>query len=431
MSYRGFASGALMAMLLLVAGSVAAYEWEYLGMAGVSTTCIEADPEHALIFVGTQEGFHYFDQTSEIWTERDDEGWIGRQVHAIQWLRFHDQVVITGRENAFFKGYLERSDDLGATNEVVHMSQGGRFVDLEAAGDHVYACGWSDITPGEFLVSQDAGLSWINRSGHGHSAMTAIASDNWGSGIYLTGDNRVSWSQDEGQTWAQIGQGLPAGYLVDVAHAIDPGGDVIMHSLLVGNDLGLFFGYGFEEWTWEPVLDESCRSLTSAWTPMPWPIGIMSRAAAVTDDGRVLVAQNFLENWVDETGDLPGIPVAITFSPVGAAFYVCTAEQGVFRVQGVITAAPETPARAPVALRAWPNPFNPRARLTFELPAAQHVGLVVYDLGGRRVATLQDGWLDAGRHELGWDASGLASGTYLARLRGSFGERTTQLMLIR
>jgi len=44
MSYRGFVSGVLMAMVLLVAGSVAAYEWEYLGMAGVSTTCIEADP---------------------------------------------------------------------------------------------------------------------------------------------------------------------------------------------------------------------------------------------------------------------------------------------------------------------------------------------------------------------------------------------------
>lgn len=64
----------------------------------------------------------------------------------------------------------------------------------------------------------------------------------------------------------------------------------------------------------------------------------------------------------------------------------------------------------------YPNPFNPTTTIQFELPLQSDVRLEVYDITGRRVATLIDETLQAGSHERIWDASNLASGVYIARL---------------
>jgi len=72
-------------------------------------------------------------------------------------------------------------------------------------------------------------------------------------------------------------------------------------------------------------------------------------------------------------------------------------------------------------LSAYPNPFNPITTIGFALPIAEKVNLVVYDLAGRQVARLVDGWRDAGYHQVTFDATSFASGIYLYRLSaGSF-----------
>jgi len=70
-----------------------------------------------------------------------------------------------------------------------------------------------------------------------------------------------------------------------------------------------------------------------------------------------------------------------------------------------------------------PNPFNPSTALSFDLPIASFVNLAVFDIFGRLVATLADGWREAGVHEVTFDGSGLPSGIYLYRL--SAGEFTS------
>ena len=64
----------------------------------------------------------------------------------------------------------------------------------------------------------------------------------------------------------------------------------------------------------------------------------------------------------------------------------------------------------------YPNPAANSVSVAFTLPEAQHVSLSVYDLAGRRVTTLSEGELPAGRHEVAWDCAGEASGIYLLRL---------------
>jgi hypothetical protein len=78
-----------------------------------------------------------------------------------------------------------------------------------------------------------------------------------------------------------------------------------------------------------------------------------------------------------------------------------------------------------------PNPFNPVTLLRYELPHRARVLLVVYDLAGRRVATLVDGWRRAGYREVMFDASGLASGVYFVRLTAGQFNAAEKLLLVK
>ncbi len=64
----------------------------------------------------------------------------------------------------------------------------------------------------------------------------------------------------------------------------------------------------------------------------------------------------------------------------------------------------------------YPNPFNPATYIEFQIPNSELVNLAVYDVLGRRVATLVDERLPAGVHKLQWNATGLSSGVYLYKL---------------
>ncbi|NBC15759.1 MAG: T9SS type A sorting domain-containing protein [Bacteroidetes bacterium] len=81
----------------------------------------------------------------------------------------------------------------------------------------------------------------------------------------------------------------------------------------------------------------------------------------------------------------------------------------------------------------YPNPFNPSTRITYTLPQPGQVTLRVYDVAGRRVATLHDRAQGAGTHVATWDGRdqagrAVASGTYLYRLEvvDASGRRHTQ-----
>jgi hypothetical protein len=76
---------------------------------------------------------------------------------------------------------------------------------------------------------------------------------------------------------------------------------------------------------------------------------------------------------------------------------------------------PSVPPEAGV--RVAPNPFTSATRLTFSLRSAAPVQLHVYDLLGRRVATLANRRLGATDHTYTFRAKGRASGVYLYVLR--------------
>jgi uncharacterized protein (DUF362 family) len=88
---------------------------------------------------------------------------------------------------------------------------------------------------------------------------------------------------------------------------------------------------------------------------------------------------------------------------------------------GLITSVPPAHIVTPPAgfqlCSNFPNPFNPSTRIVFYVPAAEHVSLKVYTITGQEIETLVEGVVPSGEHDLNWDASGLASGVYICRMR--------------
>ena len=79
----------------------------------------------------------------------------------------------------------------------------------------------------------------------------------------------------------------------------------------------------------------------------------------------------------------------------------------------------------------YPNPFNPSTTIQYMLPEDAELTLTVYDMLGREVALLVDGAQKAGTHTLRFDASHLASGTYLYRIETAQFTTTRQMILVK
>ena len=80
---------------------------------------------------------------------------------------------------------------------------------------------------------------------------------------------------------------------------------------------------------------------------------------------------------------------------------------------------------------AYPNPFNPSTTINFGLPIESDVTILIYDLQGRKVATLIEGNVSAGYHTVVWDANAYSSGVYFAKMVAGSYTSTQKLMLIK
>lgn len=110
------------------------------------------------------------------------------------------------------------------------------------------------------------------------------------------------------------------------------------------------------------------------------------------------------------------------------------------KTNGYLTPVPEvSPYRTGTSIfsaRLAQNPFNPVARVIIDMSAPAVVSAVVFDVKGRRVATLWDGPLPAGTHDLVWDAGaggdgGVASGVYFCRVAAGSDVQTFKAVLLK
>lgn len=79
----------------------------------------------------------------------------------------------------------------------------------------------------------------------------------------------------------------------------------------------------------------------------------------------------------------------------------------------------------------YPNPFNPVTNIRFTISNREWVKLEVYNILGKRVATLVDGWVEPGEFTVDFDASELPSGIYIYRMTAGSFSMSKQLTLLK
>jgi hypothetical protein len=175
--------------------------------------------------------------------------------------------------------------------------------------------------------------------------------------------------------------------------------------------------------------------------------------AQVTDTSAATFVLQHDLSWLSldqPSGEVPGgqtAAIALAFAAAGLAegdhqqVLVIANDAGAdvevpvtLTVEGA-TAPDDTPLVTRLAQN-HPNPFNPQTRIAFSLSRPGPASLTVFDLSGRRVATLVAGHQRAGHHTVLWsgtDRAGrqLPSGTYLYRLVTPDVQETRKLLLVK
>lgn len=141
------------------------------------------------------------------------------------------------------------------------------------------------------------------------------------------------------------------------------------------------------------------------------------------------------QSWISQTGS--------SWTDVGSG-YSCdvgirirTSPHGVLPIEDDGDTPPVAIDAAAFELHTpWPNPFNPATTVSFTLGEPTALSLRVYDLQGRLVKVLEQGFLPAGMHHVRWNGRdhgerSVAAGVYLCRLDDGWRQRTQRLVLVR
>ncbi len=79
----------------------------------------------------------------------------------------------------------------------------------------------------------------------------------------------------------------------------------------------------------------------------------------------------------------------------------------------------------------YPNPFNPQTAIQIELNENMHLYAAVFDINGRVVKQLINGYLQKGNHEITFNNKGLTSGIYFIRIEGEGIQHTSKVVLLK
>ncbi len=94
------------------------------------------------------------------------------------------------------------------------------------------------------------------------------------------------------------------------------------------------------------------------------------------------------------------------------------------------------PYESNLQLKCTPNPFNPRAVISFNLEMPGPVVLKVFDVRGHMIVSLADGWKSEGTHLVKWDGTdnsgqAVSSGVYFCQISALEMTDSMRLVLLR
>ena len=244
----------------------------------------------------------------------------------------------------------------------------------------------------------------------------------FGDGLYVT--------SDFGETWTKPDlTGLGSGYIFDIEF------DSYSGNLFVGTAQGIYFSAdGGDNWTGLnnafPVpshppevrnisFDENGALFASTWGQGVWS-SLDWQATSLSD-------------FALKTGNVLNVSVSeeTMYALLESGSVISFKYEGGQRSTGIEDGDGVEMPSVVTLNQNYPNPFNPATSISFVLPQAANVSLAVYDVIGRKVATLVDGQLASGTHNVSFNAASLPSGMYLYRLSTPNGVMTQKMILLK
>lgn len=383
--------------------------WTSVGGSGTTLTRLHFNSAGDTLYTGTIEGYRFYSLYSSQWVIKDMSGYIGRTVGAISTVPGRPARVITGRVNAFFKGYIELNDNFSVQGTIVRNSQGGKFSDIKYCIDHpdtLFACAFSDITPGDLARSTNGGSNWILLSNYLNTTLTEIAINPVNTNIiYVSGDGKITKSTNYGDTWFSSFDGLPSN-LGCYCVAINPFNSQV---LLTSNDNGIYRSTNAGQ-NWIQVYNSACRRI--AFHP-----AFQGLVSAITfSPYKLLYSSDSGLNWFDSTGTFPGVNmIDLAISHYDNNVYVASTTSGIYKRLYLITNIEKKNEIIPVEYKLYqnyPNPFNPSTNIEFYLAEKNFVTVKICNIEGKEIQTLVNRIKPAGSHTVRFNSSHLTSGIY-------------------
>ena len=157
----------------------------------------------------------------------------------------------------------------------------------------------------------------------------------------------------------------------------------------------------------------------------------------VGDGGAILASADTGDTWTEQQSGVTSALNGVAFSD--SEHGLAVGDSGVIlqAAPAGVTAVGGTPGRAQLPgddyriSQNYPNPFNPSTRIQFHVPESTEVTLNVFDVTGKLVSTLVSGLQQPGSHEVTFDASSLASGSYFYRMMAAGRVATGRMLLLK
>ena len=318
-------------------------------------------------------------------------------------------IAVASGEN----GVVLRTTDNGDNWETVLPGTIENLNDAEIiAGTRAIVCG----NNGEIFLSEDAGLNWTDVASGTTSNLTDILFIDEHRGFIVGTASTLLTTTDGGSNWISVDLSFTNSDLNAIA-ALDE-----YNLFIVGNGGSLFISNDAGE-TWYGQMGFSYEN---NFNDIVFFDALSGTIAA--DDGLILFTTDGGQSWYPgETSSIrSGFDFySVAFSSPTNGISIGSNGVDVYSTDGGQTWS-ETPGSMNTVLNRetpkfslgqnYPNPFNPATKIDFVMPSDGNVSLKVYDITGKEVITLAEGYRSQGSYSVSFNGSGLSSGVYIYKL---------------
>ncbi len=323
-------------------------------------------------------------------------------------------IAVAAGEN----GVVLRTTDNGENWETVLPGTIENLNDAEIiAGTKAIVCG----NNGEIFLSEDAGHFWSHIPSGTTNNLTDVLFINENNGFIVGTMSTLLTTTDGGTTWQSVDLSFTNSDLNAIA-ALDAS-----NLFIVGNNGALFISNDAGE-TWYGQMGFSYEN---NFNDIVFFDALSGTIAG--DDGLMIFTTDGGQSWYPgETSSIrSGFDFySVAFSSPTNGISIGSDGIDVYSTDGGQSWS-ETPGLMNTVLNRetpkfslgqnYPNPFNPATKIDFEMPSGGEISLKVYDITGKEVVTLAEGYRSQGSYSVSFNGSGLSSGVYIYKLTVSSG----------